>query len=135
MPDRAPTTKLLLVLAAVLSMALPVDTIASAAQPAGGTKTSTRNCSVTGLHYSAKQGGVTLGVAVANLKARSVTCPAARSLAGTVARDLLHETKVPARIAGLAVTVKEPCAGCAPDTQVRAASGQELVTFTVKGGV
>jgi hypothetical protein len=119
---------------AALLLSLLLGTAAIGAQPLAAAKPATRSCSVTGLHYSEKQGGVTYGVAVANLKAKVVSCSAARSLAGTVAKDILRETKVPARIAGLKVTVKEPCAGCTPDTQVTAKSGEELVTFTMKGG-
>jgi hypothetical protein len=103
-----------------------------AQQPAA--KAASRSCSTTGLRYSEKQGGVTYGVAVVNLKAKGTPCLQARSLATTVAKDVLHGTKVSARIAGMKVTAKEPCAGCTPDTQVSARSGEELVTFTVKGG-
>jgi putative NADH-flavin reductase len=78
--------------------------------------------------------GVTLSVAVANLKAKEAKCVTARRLATVVAKDLLEETKVPARISGFNVTVKAPCTGCTPNTQVVARSGEELITFTVKGG-
>jgi hypothetical protein len=52
-----------------------------------------------------------------------------------VARDILHEAKVPSQIAGLKVTVEEPCAGCTPVTQVSAKSSEGSVTFAVRGGV
>jgi hypothetical protein len=93
-----------------------------------------RSCSVAGLGFSEKQDGVTYGVAVVGLRARMTTCSKARSLAGTVAKDILRGTKVPARLAGMTVTAKEPCAGCTPDTTVIARSGPERVTFTVRGG-
>jgi hypothetical protein len=124
-------TLLVAVLAAALCLGVATG---GAAQPVAAKATATRTCSVTGLRYTQKQEGVTLGVAVANLKAKEVACPKARALAATVAKDILHETNVPARIAGLKVTVKEPCTGCTPDYGVIAKSGPELVTFTVKGG-
>jgi hypothetical protein len=119
---------------AVLLLALLFGTTAVGAEPLEAAKPPTRNCSVAGLRYSEKRDGVTYAVAVANLRAKVSSCPQARSLAATVARDILHETKVPARIGGLKVTIKEPCTGCTPDTQISARSGQEVVTFTVKGG-
>jgi hypothetical protein len=95
----------------------------------------TKSCPVAGLHFSEKQQGVTYAVAVANLKAKAATCPQARSLATTVAKDILHETNVPAQVAGLKVTIKPPCPSCTPNTEVTAKSAQKLITFTVKGGV
>jgi hypothetical protein len=92
------------------------------------------NCSTTGLRFSEKQEGVTLGVAVANLRAKAVSCGDARSLASRVARDILGESKIPRRIAGLTLVLKKPCAGCTPDTQVSARSGERAITFTVRGG-
>jgi hypothetical protein len=114
--------------AAALLSALILGTAATAAKPA------TKSCSTAGLRFAYKQEGVTYAVAVAGLKARVASCPQARSLAGTVAKDILHDTKVPTRIAGLTVTVKEPCSGCTPNTRVTARSGQELIAFMVKGG-
>jgi hypothetical protein len=125
MMNRLRAVTLVLGIAAALTLALLGN---ATAQPA------IKNCSTAGLRYSQKQGGVTLGVAVANLKAKGTTCATARSIAAPVAKDILKETKVPATIAGFKVTVKEPCAGCTPDSQVTAKYGGELVTFTVKGG-
>jgi hypothetical protein len=110
-----------------------LSTAATGAAPLKAAKPA-RTCSTAGLHFTEKQDGTTFSVAVANLKAKVATCAQARSLATTVAKDLLAETKVPARVAGFNVTVKAPCTGCTPDTQVTARSGQELITFTVKGG-
>jgi hypothetical protein len=112
----------------LLALLLVTGVTGAPAKPAG------RSCSVAGLRYAQKHGGATFSVAVAGLKAKVTTCQAARSIAGTVAKDILREVKVPARVGGLRVTVVEPCAGCTPDTKVTARSGPELVTFTVKGG-
>jgi hypothetical protein len=131
MPNRLRATMLVLGASALLVCFLST---AATAEPLQTTNASTRTCSTAGLRFTAKQGGTTFSVAVAKLKATVAPCPKARSLAGKVAKDILHETKVPATIAGLKVTVKEPCTGCTPNTQVTARSGQELVTFTVKGG-
>jgi hypothetical protein len=133
MPNRLRAAKLILGVSAALLLALLLGTAAVGAQPLEAAK-KPATCSVAGLHYSEIQAKVNYAVAVANLRATVTTCADARSLAGTVARDILAGAKVPARIAGLKVTVKRPCAGCTPDTQVSARSGQELVTFTVKGG-
>ena len=133
MPDRLRVGTLVFGVAAALLAALLFGAVAVGAQPQGA-KPAIRSCSVAGLRYSEKRGGVTYGVAVANLRAEATSCSKARSLAATVAKDILRGAKVPARIAGLKVSAKEPCAGCTPDTQVSARSGEELVTFTVKGG-
>jgi hypothetical protein len=118
-----------------ISVVLGSALLGTGAAGAESLEAMTKSCSVAGLHYSEKQEGVTYGVSVANLKAKVATCPQARSLAATVAKDILHETKVPTHIAGLKVTVKEPCASCTPNTQVIANSGQKRITFTVRGGV
>lgn len=133
MPNRLRATMLVLGVSAAL-LALILSATATGAAPLKGANPATRTCSTAGLHFTKKQDGTTFSVAVANLKAKVAPCSKARSLAGTVAKDILRETKVPATIAGLKVTVKEPCAGCTPDTQVTARSGQELITFTVNGG-
>ncbi|MBN9623726.1 MAG: hypothetical protein J0H06_12370 [Actinobacteria bacterium] len=104
------------------------------AAPIEAAKAATKNCSAAGLRFTEKQEGVTYSVAVANLKAKVTPCPKARTVARTVAKDILGGTEVPATVGGLKVTVKEPCVGCTPDSQVTAKAGQELVTFTVKGG-
>jgi hypothetical protein len=115
-------------IAALLLLPLLLAPATVGAKPAG------HACSVSGLSYTEKVEGMTEGVGVANLRAKSVSCSRARSLAGTVAKDILADTEVPARVGGMKVTVKEPCAGCTPDWQVRARSGDQRVTFTVKGG-
>lgn len=117
-----------------VSAALALLGVAAIIAPLAAAKPAIRPCSTAGLRYVQKQEGVTYSVAVANLKAKGPTCATARSLAGTVAKDILGETKVPARIAGFNVTVKSPCSGCTPNTTVTAKSGPELITFTVKGG-
>jgi hypothetical protein len=94
-----------------------------------------RTCLTAGLSFTVQRGGATFSDGVSNLRAQVVTCKTARSLASQVARDILHETKVPSQIGGLKVTVKEPCAGCTPTTSVVARSGEKAVTFTVRGGV
>ena len=94
-----------------------------------------RTCSTAGLTFTVKRGGATFSTGVSNLRAEVVTCKKARSLASQVARDILHEIKVPSQISGLKVTVKEPCAGCTPTTSVVAKAGAKAVTFTVRGGV
>lgn len=133
MPNRLRATMLVLGISAAL-MACFLSTAATGAAPLKAAKPATRNCSTAGLRFTEKKDGATFSVAVANLKAKVAPCPKARSLATTVAKDILDETKVPATVAGFKVTVKEPCSGCTPVTQVSARSGQELVTFTVKGG-
>lgn len=133
MPDRLRAVTLVLGVSAALLSALLLGTAAVGATPPMA-KPTTRNCSVAGLGFHEKHGGVTYGVAVVGLRAKVTPCSTARSLAGTVAKDILDGSKVPARIAGLTVTVKEPCAGCTPDTMVSAKAGGKLVTFTVKGG-
>jgi hypothetical protein len=94
-----------------------------------------RTCSTAQLHFTVQRGGATFSDGVANLRAQGVTCTTARSVASRVARDVLHEVTLPSQIAGLKVTVKEPCAGCTPVTQVSAKSSEGSVTFTVRGGV
>lgn len=133
MPNRLRATTLVLGISAALAACF-LSTAATGAEPLKAASPATRTCSTAGLHFTKKQDGATFSVAVANLKAKVAPCPKARSLAATVAKDILRETKVPATIAGFKVTVKEPCTGCTPDTQVTAKSGQELITFTVKGG-
>jgi hypothetical protein len=132
MVDRLRAKMSLIGVAALLAALFGITAIGPGLSAAA--KPATRTCSAAGLRYVKKEDGTTFSVAVANLKAKVATCATARSLAGTVAKDLLDETKVPARIEGFKVTVKEPCAGCTPNTQVTAKAGEELVTFTVKGG-
>jgi hypothetical protein len=127
-------TSILVVSAVLLSGVVGGAAIGAQPEQAAMPTAASKACSAAGLHFTQKSEGVTYSVAVANLKATVATCAAARSLATTVAKDILAETKVPARIAGFAVTAKAPCAGCTPNTQVTAKSGQKLVTFTVKGG-
>lgn len=123
------------VVSAALLLAL-AGNAAIGSEPHSAARANTpKTCSTAGLHFTQKREGVTYSVAVANLKAKGAECGSARRLATVVAKDLLKETKVPARISGFDVTVKTPCAGCTPNTQVTAKSGSELVTFTVKGGV
>jgi hypothetical protein len=133
MPNRLRlVTTSVLAVSAVLLLAF-LGTAASGAT-LGAAKPSIRPCPTAGLHFTQQSEGVTYSVAVANLKAKAAECSTARRLATVVAKDLLEETKVPARISGFDVTVMAPCAGCTPNTAVTAKSGQELVTFTVKGG-
>jgi hypothetical protein len=119
---------LILGLSAALLSALLATGPLAAAQPAA------KPCSTAGLNFTQTKEGVTYAVAVANLRAKVTSCKEARALAGTVATRILHEAKIPTRINGLTVKVKEPCPGCTPTTQVVAKSGEELVTFVVKGG-
>jgi hypothetical protein len=133
MPNRLRATMFVLAVSAAL-LACFLSTAAIGAEAHDATNPSTRTCSTAGLHFTMKQEGVTFSVAVTNLKAKVAACNAARSLATTVAKDILQETEIPTRIAGFKVTVKEPCTGCTPDTRVTAKSGKELIAFTVKGG-
>jgi hypothetical protein len=134
MENRLPARSTALGIAAALTVALVLCLLIGAGRgQAAGTATK-RTCSTAGLRFSDQSGGATFSVAVAGLRAQTVSCATARSVASKVARDILHEVKVPARIAGLKVTVKEPCAGCTPDTQVSARSAAASVTFTVRGG-
>jgi hypothetical protein len=133
MPDRLRAGTLVFGVVAALLPALLLGTAAVDAAPMTA-KPTTRTCSVTGLGFHERQSGVTYGVAVVGLRAKVATCAKARSLATTVAKDILSGTKVPARVAGMSVKTKEPCAGCTPNTQVIATAGNERVTFTVMGG-
>jgi hypothetical protein len=67
-------------------------------------------------------------------KTRTATCKRARGIASKVARRLLHNRKVPAKIGGFNVVVKRPCKTCAPDSRVTATSGKRKITFHVLGG-
>lgn len=106
----------------------------AAAPAAASAKQAAAGCSLHGLSFTEKKGSFTLADDVAKLRARDVSCTSARTLARTVAKDLLKKRKVPREIGGLVVTLKEPCKTCTPDTKVRAHSGSKLVTFTVQGG-
>ncbi len=134
MSDRLRAAKFAFGVSAVLLPVLLLGIAAIGAAPIEAAKAATKNCSAAGLRFTEKQEGVTYSVAVANLKAKVTPCPKARTVARTVAKDILGGTEVPATVGGLKVTVKEPCVGCTPDSQVTAKAGQELVTFTVKGG-
>jgi hypothetical protein len=128
-----PNLRRSLKLAAVpLCVAGSVSALAIA--PAASAKSTARHCSTSGLSFTEKQGSETLGDDVAALRATTVGCSEARSIARTVAEDLLHERKPRSTIGGLSVTLKKPCSGCTPDTRVTAKSGAKLVTFTVRGG-
>jgi hypothetical protein len=116
-----------LLLTAALGAATSGASLVSAKPPV-------RPCPTGGLHFSEEKEGVTYSVAVANLKAKGAECSTARRLATVVAKAILKETKVPARISGFNVAVKAPCAGCTPNSAVTAKSGTEVITFTVKGG-
>jgi hypothetical protein len=120
--------------AAALALVLFLLTVGAGRGEAAGSPAK-RTCSAAGLRFAVQRGGATFSVGVSDLRAQVVTCKAARSLASQVARDILHELEVPSQIAGLKVTVKEPCPGCTPTTSVLAKSGERTVTFTVRGGV
>ncbi|HEY1689148.1 MAG TPA: hypothetical protein VGF95_09830 [Solirubrobacteraceae bacterium] len=107
---------------------------ALALAPAAGAKPAMQRCSTSGLSFSEKQGSMTLGDDVVALRAVEVGCGKARSLARTVAKDILQERTPPHTIDGLAVTLKEPCTGCTPDTRVVAKAASKRVSFTVRGG-
>jgi hypothetical protein len=104
------------------------------AASAGGTPIVVRRCSTSGLEFSYAAGGATFGVKVTSLAASGVGCSAARTLAGRVAMDLLHDRKPPARIAGLAVAVRRPCAGCAPHYTGTATGARKRLVFAIAGG-
>lgn len=135
MERRLPTRTFGLGVAAVVALALLLWVAAIGAARGEAAGTAKKACSTAGLTFTVKRGGATFSTGVSNLEAEVVTCKTARSLASQVARDILHETTVPSRIAGLKVTVKEPCAGCTPTTSVSARSGEKAVTFLVRGGV
>jgi hypothetical protein len=136
MEQRLPARGTALGIAAALTFALVVGllVIGAGRGQAAGTPAK-RTCSTAGLRFTVQRRGATLSDGVANLRAQGVTCTTARSVASRVAQGILHEVKVPSRIAGLKVTVKEPCAGCTPVSQVSAKSSEGSVTFTVRGGV
>ncbi|HEY5197869.1 MAG TPA: hypothetical protein VIJ51_12670 [Solirubrobacteraceae bacterium] len=116
--------------------ALLASAVAIAAGPstAGAATRSTGRCGVAGLDFSYASAGATYGVKVVGLRAGGVKCSAARSLVDQVAMDLLHGRHVPKRIAGLAVAVHQPCAGCAPQYTGTATATHKRVTFVIAGG-
>ncbi len=91
-------------------------------------------CSTAGLRYSYASYGATFAVKVLSLNARGVKCTAARSLAAVVARDLLDKRTVPARIQGLAVSVKRPCASCTPRYSATATGPGKRIALVIMGG-
>lgn len=91
-------------------------------------------CGMKGLRFSFHRSGATYSDKVTHLNATGVPCKTARNVAAAVATDVLHSRKVPKRIDGLRVTVKRPCAGCAPDWDVSATSRAGKVTFVILGG-
>lgn len=93
-----------------------------------------KSCSVKGLHYSYTKGTASYSDAVEKLTTTAASCTSAQKVAGTVAKDLLHETKVPGVVDGLKVKVTNPCSGCTPLWSGAATGGGATVTFTVMGG-
>ena len=91
-------------------------------------------CNSHGLAFSYTSGGATYGNTVTMLRATNVSCSTARTLAHTVAVDLLHGHAVPAHLNGLAVKVVQACGGCTPHTAVTASDGKRTVTFVVAAG-
>jgi hypothetical protein len=91
-------------------------------------------CSSHGLAFSYQQGGATYGNTVTTLRASNISCTTARTMARTIALDLLHGRPAPARLGGLAVKVVQSCPGCAPHTTVTASAGRRKVTFVVAAG-
>ena len=124
---KSPRLILILILLATSAMLL-AQTGASAQAP------SRKSCSAKGLHFSYKRAGVTFSVKVVRLKVTRVSCLRARTVATRVARRLLHNRKVPARVAGFSVHVTQPCPGCAPDTLVTAKKPKRNISFHVLGG-
>ncbi len=124
-----------------VAVAAVVMAVALAA-PAGARRYASpaSSCSAQGLRFTYSSAGATFSVKVTQLKVTAVTCRASRTLAAEVAKDLLHSRKVPARISGLRVLVKKPCAGCSPDVRVKATGTRRpngvvpKVTFDVLGG-
>jgi hypothetical protein len=115
---------------------LCVPSVASSAnRPVAPARTATASaCSTKGLSFSFRSGTTTQSVKVAHLRATGVTCNTARRVAGSVAKDVLHDRTVPAVVDGFRVSVKHPCGGCTPDTTVSGTSKSGHVTFVVDGG-
>ena len=91
-------------------------------------------CSSKGLNLSYRAAGVTEAVKVTALRAIGVDCNTAQALARAVAKLLLHNEKVPAKVEGFTVRVKSPCVACTPDSQVTATQPRDKVTFELIGG-
>ena len=92
-----------------------------------------KSCSVKDLHYSYTKGTASYSDAVEKLTT-AASCTSAQKVAGIVAKDLLHETKVPGVVDELKVKVTNPCSGCTPLWSGAATGGGATVTFTVMGG-
>jgi hypothetical protein len=92
------------------------------------------SCSVKDLHYSYTKGTAFYSDAVERLTTTAASCTSAQKVAGTVAKNLLHKTKLPGTVDGLKVKVTNPCAGCTPLWSATATGGGATVTFTVMGG-
>ena len=121
----------LFVLVALAGAAVAVLTAPAGARPRAA---AAKSCSSSGLHYSYKKGSATYADKVEKLTVAGATCAQARSLAGTVAQDLLHHKKVPSQIGGWRPHVKNPCSGCSPVWKVTANGGAATSTFEVHGG-
>ena len=104
----------------------------AASASASGRAASSKPCSTTGLHYKSRTGSAVESDKVEKLKTIGVPCSSARTVAGTVAQDLLHGRKASAK--GWRIHVKKPCAGCSPVWKVTANGGSAVVTFEVHGG-
>jgi hypothetical protein len=102
--------------------------------PAGAAAAKGKSCNVKDLHYSYTKGTASYSDAVETLTAAGASCTSAQKVAGAVAKDLLHNTKVPGTISGLKVKVTNPCTGCTPLWGVTATGGGATVKFTVMGG-
>jgi hypothetical protein len=102
--------------------------------PAGAVAAKGKSCSVKDLHYSYTKGTASYSDAVEKLTTTAASCTSAQKVAGTVAKDLLHKTKVPGTVDRLKVKVTNPCTGCTPLWSATATGGGATVTFTVMGG-
>lgn len=91
-------------------------------------------CSAKGLSYQYSQGTAHFADFVSKLNATGVSCATARKVAGTAAKDNLHTDKIPARIDGFKMHVKNPCAGCSPVWNVTGSSSSGHLSFKVNGG-
>jgi hypothetical protein len=110
-------------LPALLAMSLALAASASSGHAAAST------CSTRGLHV----GAGTSAFRVTRLRARGIACTKARSIARTVAADLLHNRAVSISGSDGFSLDQESCTGCAPTTQVAIAYPRGTITISLRG--
>ena len=118
------------------SLAVACTALAVGLAPDAQSQISVTKCKTADLQFEYTAGGATYSVAVRKLQAHNTaTCRIARRIARVVAKDLLHNRAVPDTVRDYAVTIDEPCPGCAPVWNVKAKKSRvNRITFKVAGG-